>query len=118
MVLTLSMNFFITAQGFTKISMLSISLGAICNIVAGSGLYLWSGYGDPGSGAGHGALTGAVDDLDPVFPVREKTGGADPAAADPAGMEDSDSLSGAGGCLPLSCRLRNARFPSALIILS
>ena len=32
-VLTLSMNFFITAQGFTKISMLSISLGAICNIV-------------------------------------------------------------------------------------
>lgn len=32
-VLTLSMNFFITAQGFTKISMLSISLGAVCNIV-------------------------------------------------------------------------------------
>lgn len=32
-VLTLSMNFFITAQGFTKISMLSISLGAVCNII-------------------------------------------------------------------------------------
>ena len=65
--------------------------GSNLQYCAGSGLYLWSGYGDPGSGAGHGALTGAVDDLDPVFPVREKTGGADPAAADPAGMEDSDS---------------------------
>ena len=32
-VLTLSMNFFLTAQGFTKISMLSISLGAVCNII-------------------------------------------------------------------------------------
>lgn len=32
-VLALAMNFFITAQGFTKISMLSVSLGAVCNIV-------------------------------------------------------------------------------------
>ena len=31
--LTLGMNTFITAQGFTKVSMLSVLIGAICNIV-------------------------------------------------------------------------------------
>ena len=31
--LTLGMNAFITAQGFTKVSMLSVLIGAICNIV-------------------------------------------------------------------------------------
>ena len=31
--LTLGMNAFVTAQGFTKISMLSVLIGAICNIV-------------------------------------------------------------------------------------
>ena len=31
--LTLGMNTFITAQGFTKISMISVVIGAVCNIV-------------------------------------------------------------------------------------
>ena len=31
--LTLGMNSFITAQGFTKISMLSVAIGAVCNII-------------------------------------------------------------------------------------
>jgi Na+-driven multidrug efflux pump len=31
--LTLGMNAFISAQGFTKVSMLSVVIGAICNIV-------------------------------------------------------------------------------------
>ncbi len=31
--LTLGMNAFITAQGFTKISMLSVTIGAVCNII-------------------------------------------------------------------------------------
>lgn len=33
--LTLGMNAFITAQGFTKISMVSVVIGAVCNIVLG-----------------------------------------------------------------------------------
>ncbi len=31
--LTLGMNAFITAQGFTKVSMLSVAIGAVCNII-------------------------------------------------------------------------------------
>ena len=31
--MTLGMNSFITAQGFTKISMLSVAIGAVCNII-------------------------------------------------------------------------------------
>ena len=31
--MTLGMNMFITAQGFSKISMLTVTIGAVCNII-------------------------------------------------------------------------------------
>ena len=95
-VLTLSMNFFITAQGFTKISMLSISLGAICNIVQDPVFIFGLDKGIRGAALAT-VLSQALSMIWILcFLFGKKTGGADPAAADPAGMEDSDSLSGAG----------------------
>lgn len=47
--LTLGMNAFITAQGFTKTSMLTVVIGAVCNIVLDPIFIFWCGMGVRGA---------------------------------------------------------------------
>lgn len=47
--LTLGMNAFITAQGFTKVSMLSVVIGAVCNIILDPILIFGLGMGVQGA---------------------------------------------------------------------
>ena len=47
--MTLGMNTFITAQGFTTISMVSVIIGAVCNIVLDPIFIFWLGMGVKGA---------------------------------------------------------------------
>ena len=72
--LTLGMNAFITAQGFTTFSMVSVLIGAVCNIVFRP-LYLSFGfsYGGTRCCTGNCYLTGNFHTLGSFIPLRKKT---------------------------------------------
>ena len=54
--LTLGLNAFITAQGFAKIGMRTVLIGAVANIVLDPIFILRTAHGRPGRGAGHHSL--------------------------------------------------------------
>ena len=56
--LTLGMNAFITAQGFAKTGMLTVLIGAVCNIVLDPLFIFGLRYGRARRGAGHGYFPG------------------------------------------------------------
>ena len=58
--LTLGMNAFITAQGFAKTGMLTVLIGAVCNIVLDPLFIFALGHGRARRGAGHHPLPGRV----------------------------------------------------------
>ena len=68
--LTLGMNAFITAQGFARTGMLSVMIGAGCNIVLDPVLRIR--YGSPWSGDRDGNLSGGVDSVGSLVPDGKK----------------------------------------------
>ena len=76
--LTLGLNAFITAQGFAKIGMRTVLIGAVANIVLDPIFYLRTAHGRPGRGAGHHSLPRSVLYLGAAVPHRPQN----PAAAE------------------------------------
>ena len=70
--LTLGMNAFITAQGFARTGMLSVMIGAGCNIVLDPVLIYGFGIGSPWSGDRDGNLSGGVDSVGSLVPDGKK----------------------------------------------
>ena len=68
--LTLGMNMFISAQGFSKISMLTVVIGRSHQHHPGSGFYLRFRHGRPGRGPGYHFIPGDQRSLGHPFPDR------------------------------------------------
>ena len=70
--LTLGMNAFITAQGFTTFSMVSVLIGAVCNIVLDPVFIFDFSYGGTRCCTGNCYLTGDFHTLGSFIPLRQK----------------------------------------------
>lgn len=68
--MTLGMNTFITAQGFTMISMVAVLIGAICNIVLDPLFIFGLDMGVKGCGSGHDPLPGDFLCVGHFLPLR------------------------------------------------
>ena len=69
--ISLGMNSFINAQGFARMGMLTILIGAILNIILGSGFYICPELtGRTGGGIGHHYISGRFSDLGRALPER------------------------------------------------
>ena len=68
--MTTGMNQFIICQGFAKIGMKSVILGAVTQYCPGSGIYFCPGYGGKGGSHCHCDFPGGVLHLCPAFSVQ------------------------------------------------
>lgn len=75
--LTLGLNAFITAQGFARVGMKTVLIGAVCNILLDPLFIFALDMGVRGGGPGHGAVPGGILRMGGDLPAGE----ADPAAA-------------------------------------
>lgn len=73
------MNMFITAQGFAKTGMLSVLIGAICNIVLDP-VFFWKHMGRTRSSACNGYFPGLFHHLGAGVPGRKKDSFENPSA--------------------------------------
>ena len=71
--MTLGMNMFITAQGFSKTSMLTVTIGAVCNIILDqTDLYLRVWHGRKGCGSRDDHLSGGILRMGSRVPDRKE----------------------------------------------
>lgn len=70
--MTLGMNMFITAQGFSKTSMLTVTIGAVCNIILDPDLYLRAWHGRKGRSSCDDHLSGGILRLGSRVPDRKE----------------------------------------------
>lgn len=96
--LTLGMNAFITAQGFTTFSMVSVLIGAVCNIGFRPCIYLCFSYGSTRCCTGNCYLTGDFHTLGSFIPLRQKDTASPQEKASPPGGKGRSSLYRAGTC--------------------
>ena len=90
--LALGLNAFINAQGYAKIGMMTVAIGAVCNII------LRTEYGRTGRRLGHNYLTGRILYLDPQVPDRQKKSSENQTSEYEAGSGHHRHLRIAGPC--------------------
>ena len=93
--MTLGMNMFITAQGFSKISMLTVTIGAVCNIILDPIFIFGLGMG-VGRGSRNDHLPGGVLQLGSYVPDRKKDIPADQKGELKAGSIHHSPVPGTG----------------------
>ena len=92
------MNAFITAQGFTTFSMVSVLIGAVCNYLFTTCIYLLFSYGGTRCCTGNCYLTGNFHTLGSFIPLRQKDTASPQEKASPSGGKGCSSLHRTGTC--------------------
>ena len=85
------MNAFITAQGFTTFSMVSVLIGAVCNIVLDPVFIFCFSYGGTRCCTGNCYLTGDFHTLGSFIPLRQKDTASPQEKASPSGGKSCSS---------------------------
>lgn len=74
--ITLGLNSFITAQGFAKVGMKTVIIGAVLNIVLRPGVHIRAGHGRKGRGTRDDHLASGILRVGHLVPLRQQNGSA------------------------------------------
>ena len=96
--LALGLNAFINAQGYAKIGMMTVAIGAVCNIILDPIFIFALNMGVRGRRLGHNYLTGRILYLDPQVPDRQKKSSENQTSEYEAGSGHHRHLRIAGPC--------------------